>query len=73
MPPVAPSDEDSVFTLREPADDSQVCEWRMRSLMRLGVDAMDASKLEQVRDVAHTIGDLIDAGCPPHLAARIVL
>ncbi len=54
----------------EPSD---VTGWRRQSLIDAGVDAVVANRLARERYVdLHALLELIDAGCPPHLAARIL-
>lgn len=69
MPPVAPADGGHGITLKDPEDDAEVCQWRVDHLIELGLDSVEPSG---VRDVHHRVADLIAAGCPPHIAARIV-
>ena len=53
------------------ADD--VVEWRSEVLRHAGFDAALASVLAADGDVdLHGLLNLIDRGCPPHLAARIL-
>lgn len=58
---------------REPgAMPADVCAWRMRVLSRAGFDsALAAEMARDQRYDLHSLLDLVDRGCPPHLAARI--
>jgi hypothetical protein len=50
-----------------------VVEWRRRRLERAGfVPEVAASFAADARVDLHALLDLVDRGCPPHLAARIV-
>ncbi len=51
---------------------TDVTGWRQRTLIHAGVDAVVATRLagDPGFDL-HALLELIDAGCPPHLAARI--
>jgi hypothetical protein len=56
-----------------PANDTSLGEWRRRRLMAAGFDAQLAASL--ARDEAvdlHELLVLLDRGCPPELAARIL-
>jgi hypothetical protein len=58
-------------TRRTPAN--PVREWRRRRLLALGLAEAAARQLAQDRRVdLHSILDLVDRGCPPELAVRIV-
>jgi len=47
--------------------------WRQRTLVRAGLDSAVAARLAAEPDVdLHALLELIDAGCPAHLAARIL-
>ena len=47
--------------------------WRRSQLRRAGCDAKLAGALAaDMRYDLHSVLDLIDRGCPPHLAARIL-
>jgi hypothetical protein len=47
--------------------------WRTRRLLAAGFTHADAIKLARDREIdLHALLDLIDRGCPPELAARIV-
>jgi hypothetical protein len=48
--------------------------WRAEALERAGYDAETAAELARRQDVdLHFALSLIDAGCPPQTAARILL
>ena len=48
-------------------------QWRMKRLLRLGFPAELADRLaHDGRLDIHALLELVDRGCPPHLAARIV-
>jgi hypothetical protein len=50
-----------------------VLAWRRRRLQRAGFDAQMAEKLSKDRGFdLHAVLELIDRGCPPELAARIL-
>jgi hypothetical protein len=50
-----------------------VINWRRRTLERAGFDAVVAAKLASDRRFdLHAVLELIDRGCPPELAARIL-
>jgi len=58
-------------TRRTPAN--PVREWRRRRLLALGLAEAAARQLAEDRRVdLHAILDLVDRGCPPELAVRIV-
>jgi hypothetical protein len=47
--------------------------WRQDALLRAGFDPGTARQLASDRRVnLHDVLTLVDRGCPPHLAARIV-
>jgi hypothetical protein len=51
----------------------EVVAWRARRLRRAGVDAAVAARLAEDRSVdLHALLELVDRGCPPGLAARII-
>jgi ABC-type amino acid transport substrate-binding protein len=55
-------------------EQDQVERWRTRELERVGFDIALARRLARRLDVdLHQALDLIDRGCPPELAARILL
>jgi hypothetical protein len=48
-------------------------EWRAQCLRRAGFDAPVADRLaEDTAFDLHALLELVDRGCPPHLAARIL-
>lgn len=50
-----------------------VVAWRARRLRRAGLDARIAAKLAEDRSVdLHALLELVDRGCPPGAAARIL-
>ncbi len=50
-----------------------VTEWRERMLASAGFDDALATRLAGERDVnLHALLELVDRGCPPRLAARIL-
>ncbi len=50
-----------------------VTEWRERMLASAGFDDVLATRLAAERDVdLHALLELVDRGCPPPLAARIL-
>jgi hypothetical protein len=52
---------------------SELILWRRRMLLNAGFNRRPASDLAAEESVDfHELLDLIDRGCPPHLAARIV-
>jgi hypothetical protein len=56
---------------RQPAD--PVVTWRRRRLELAGFGARLAYDLAGTRTIdLHELLDLVDRGCPPHLAARIL-
>jgi hypothetical protein len=58
---------------RTDPDSSEVRAWRRRCLERAGVDLALADALARDRNVdLHALLELIDRGCAPELAARIV-
>lgn len=56
-----------------PATDTSLVQWRRRRLMAAGFDAPLAASLTKDEAVdLHELLVLLDRGCPPELAARIV-
>jgi hypothetical protein len=56
-----------------PADPADVVAWRRRRLERAGFPAALARSLAADRRTdLHALLDLVDRGCPPGLAARIL-
>lgn len=52
----------------------KVVVWRMRELMRHGMDAVPARLLAGRRDIElHEATAMLDSGCPPHLTLEILL
>lgn len=50
-----------------------VVRWRCEQLARVGFDAELASRLAwDARWDVHTLIELVERGCPPHIAVRIV-
>lgn len=47
-------------------------DWRRRRLIAAGFDAQLAARLAASRIDLHELLVLVDRGCPPHLAARIL-
>jgi hypothetical protein len=48
--------------------------WRADELIRVGYDAEQAMKLAVRHDVdLHAAANLLERGCPPHLALEILL
>ena len=63
----------SIHEKPDPQAGSGIVAWREARLHLAGFDQEAASRL--AREVAidfHALLDLIDQGCPPHLAARIL-
>jgi hypothetical protein len=52
-------------------EDLVVREWRSRQLQRLGLSQLLAGRFAGVVDW-HEVADLVERGCPPELALRIV-
>ena len=56
-----------------PVADTPYATWRRRTLVAAGFDAALAARLAfDARLDLHAVLQLMDAGCPPHLAARIL-
>ena len=52
---------------------ASVTQWRERTLMAAGFDDALAAQLAREGDVdLHALLQLVDHGCPPYLAARIL-
>lgn len=59
--------------MRKRLEDSAVVEWRAEQLLRVGVGPDPAAVLARDPSVdLHALLELVDRGCPPHLAARIL-
>jgi hypothetical protein len=57
----------------EPPEWDLVVRWRRERLLAAGFDAEDATVLAVTRDVdLHALLALVDRGCPPQLACRIL-
>jgi len=58
-----------------PPDSSELAEmWRFEELLRAGYEQLDASLLAKRRDIdLHQALELVEAGCRPELAAKILL
>jgi hypothetical protein len=53
---------------------ARVLRWRIAQLVRAGYDSDDATKLAAHPDVdLHEALELVQNGCPPRIAARILL
>lgn len=60
-------------TTPTPRPSAEVVRWRLRRLTDAGFVDELAGALAEERDVdLHALLDLVDRGCPPHLAARIM-
>jgi hypothetical protein len=58
---------------RTPTPTPDVVRWRLRRLTDAGFDGPLAADLAGEADVdLHALLNLVDRGCPPHLAARIM-
>jgi hypothetical protein len=58
---------------RKRAAAAEITSWRYERLRRAGVDAEPAEALSHDRDCdLHALIELIERGCPPGLAARIL-
>lgn len=56
-----------------PADADELLGWRQMQLLRVGYDSGEASRLAADRAVdLHELIGLIDRGCPPEVAKRIL-
>ena len=56
------------------AEDERVVSWRAEELIRAGYDELDALELAFERQVdLHRAIDLLQRGCPPKTAVRILL
>jgi hypothetical protein len=56
-----------------PDPEAEVMAWRAAQLRNAGFDELTANLLAGDREVdVHALLDLVDRGCPPHLAARIL-
>lgn len=60
-------------TIEPPAPLDPVVEWRRRNLLAAGFGRALAAQLAAHCDVdLHALLELVDRGCPPELAARIL-
>jgi hypothetical protein len=56
-----------------PDPEAEVMAWRAAQLRNAGFDELMANRLAGEREVdVHAVLDLVDRGCPPDLAARIL-
>jgi hypothetical protein len=46
--------------------------WRLDELRNLGLNRVQALDLVDQPDIAHRLRELVDAGCPPAVAYRIL-
>ena len=58
-------------TNQSPPPPAAVTQWRQRTLMSAGFDNALAAQLAREVDL-HALLELVDHGCPPCLAARIL-
>jgi hypothetical protein len=64
----APADEDP-----KPASRDELTAWRQTQLIRTGFDSTLAASLAGERAIdLHALIELVERGCPPPLAARIL-
>jgi hypothetical protein len=64
----APADEDP-----NPASRDELIAWRRAQLIRAGFDSTLAASLATERAIdLHALIELVERGCPPPLAARIL-
>lgn len=60
--------------IEEQDEETQVYCWRLRALQRAGYDNVAALRIaEDLRINLHFAVDLVEHGCPPELAARILI
>jgi len=60
-------------TMRKSIYEPSVLAWRAEQLLRVGVDSAPAAVLAQDPSVdLHVLLELLDRGCPTHLAVRIL-
>ncbi len=57
---------------RELAEPERVLQWRISRLVRAGYDEAAAEKLARSPVDLHRAIDLVEQGCPPELAVRIL-
>lgn len=57
---------------RSPGPPLDVVEWRLCRLREAGFPPLLAGSLARARVDLHALLELVDAGCPPELAARIL-
>ena len=72
----ADADAPELAAAAVPVDESfgEVEAWRLRRLLEAGYPTAEAHLLAAVKDVdLHRAVDLVAAGCPPEMAARILL
>jgi hypothetical protein len=59
--------------MRRSTEEPEVVAWRTQQLVRVGVAPQPAAVLAEDPTVdLHALLDLVDRGCPPQLAARIL-
>ena len=62
-----------IETLEASSEDARVTTWRFEQLRQAGYDEVDAAELAGRSDIdLHGAVELVEAGCPPALAARIL-
>jgi hypothetical protein len=60
-------------TLGAPSEEERLADWRIGRLAAAGFDEALAAALAGRRDVdIHALIELVERGCPPSLAARIL-
>jgi hypothetical protein len=60
--------------LERPSESQRVICWRASELIKAGFDTPSAVELAERKDVdLHTALELVERGCPPDLASRILL
>jgi hypothetical protein len=55
-----------------PDEAARTAAWRYEQLLRLGIDPVLAWSLRHQADVVHEVSDLIERGCSPQIAGKIV-
>lgn len=53
-------------------EDTETRDWRYAQLRKLGVGHDDAWELRERRDVAHELERLLERGCSPQIAVKIL-
>ena len=66
-------DDGTVAATEISSEEQRVLEWRYAEIRRLGIDRIEAHLLADCGCDLNELRQLVESGCPPQTAARIIL